>query len=233
MQPIVVRAAGEASGRFELVAGERRWRAAKIAGLEQIPALVRDLDDQQLAEWALIENLQREDLNPIERAEAFARLGGQFAMSHEQIATRVGLDRSTVSNLLRLLTLAEPVQQLLRDDLLSMGQARALVGVADAGQQKSLAKQAVREGLSVRAVEQAARRLALAAGKGDASTPAAVPMTPRSTHFKDLEQQIGEQIGTRVAIRTGRKKGTGRLTIEFYSVDQFDALLNRLGVTTD
>src|SRR5690606_18250446 len=146
-------------GAYELIAGERRWRAAQIAELTTLPALVRDLDDRQIAELALIENLQREDLNAIERAEAFQRLADTFAMSHEAIAERVGLDRSTVANLIRLLALAPGVQRLVRDDLLSMGQARALASVGDPAQQEALAKQAVREGMSVREVEAAVRRL--------------------------------------------------------------------------
>lgn len=231
MQPVVLRLVegGAAGPRYELVAGERRWRAARLAGLEQIPALVRELDDQQLAELALIENLQREDLNPIDRAEAFQRLGDRFHLTQEAIAARVGLDRSTVANLVRLLQLAPSVQQLVRDDLLSMGHARALLGVEDAVQQEVLAKRAIREGLSVREVEAAARKLA----NGGAGAPVAKAPASRPHHFEDLERQIGQQLGTKVALRAGRKKGAGRLTIEFYSLDQFDSLLEKLGVTTE
>ena len=228
MQPIVVRTE---DGLYELVAGERRWRAAKMAGLKRIPALIRQITDHQLAEWALIENLQREDLNPIERAEAFARLVDMFGLSHDQVASRVSLNRSTVTNLLRLLSLAPGVQQLLRDDLLSMGQARALAALTDPAQQESLAKKAVREGLSVRAVEQTARRM-LAAG-GAAGGDAVDVKSSKPSNFQDLERQIGQQIGTRVSIQAGRRKGAGKLTIEFYSLDQFDDLIGRLGVTTE
>ena len=229
MQPIVVRPDASEKGRYELVAGERRWRAAQIAALETLPAIVRELDDRQIAEWALIENLQREDLNPIERAAAFRRLGEQFDMGHEAIAARVGLDRSTVTNLLRLLALAPGVQDLLRNDLLSMGQARALAGVTDAASQEALARRAVKEGMSVREVERAVRSLTQektgGAEKGSQET--------RSSHFRDLEQQIGHQLGTRVAIAPGRKKGSGKLTIEFFSIDQFDNLLDKLGVQAE
>ncbi len=228
MQPIVVRPTGGGEHPYELVAGERRWRAAQIAGLAVMPALVRELDERQTAELALIENLQREDLNAIERAEAFQRLAERFGLAHDEIADRVGLDRSTVANLIRLLGLAPAVQQLVRDDLLSMGQARALASVGDPAQQEALAKQAVREGMSVRDVEAAVRRATRP------TEPKAAPEKPdRASHFTDLQQSIGRQLGTRVAIAPGRKKGTGKLTIEFYSIDQFDNLIEKLGVRVD
>ena len=237
MQPIVVRPAGggplpaavedQAGGSFELVAGERRWRAAQLAGLDQIPAIVRELDDQQIAEWSLIENLQREDLNPIERAEAFRNLHQQFGLSHDQIAAHVGLNRATISNFLRLLGLSEDVRQLVREGLLSMGQARALAGLSDPQQQVFLAKQVVREGVSVRELEARIRRLSGIVQRSSGSE------RTRPVHLTDLERQIGQQIGTRVAIRQGRKKGAGRITIDFYSLGQFEGLLSRLGVKID
>jgi ParB family chromosome partitioning protein len=232
MQPIVVRPTpGSANGDMQIVAGERRWRAARLAGLATIPAIVRELDDQQMAEWALIENLQREDLNPIERAEAFQRLTEDFGLSHERVADRVGLERSTISNLLRLLSLCDHAKQLVRDGLLSMGQARAIAGLSDPAQQKHVAELAVRKGLSVREVEKAVR--GLAQGHDAALTTRSSASGGRSAYLADLEKQIGEQLGTRVAIRAGRKKGSGKLTIEFFSLDQFDHLLSRMGVQTD
>jgi ParB family transcriptional regulator, chromosome partitioning protein len=228
MQPIVVRPTGAGREGYEIVAGERRWRAAQLAGLTKIPAIVRDLSDRQLAEWALIENLQREDLNPIERAEAFSKLIEQFGLSHEEAGLRVGMDRSSISNHLRLLGLIEPVKQLIRENLLSMGQARALAGLSDVGQQKMLAERAVREGMSVREVESAVRRLT----QGDSQT-SRVSRRSNSPYLADLEKQIAEQLGTKVHIRAGRKKGAGTMSIEFYSLDQFDALVGRLGVHTD
>ena len=226
MQPIVVRPAPGDSGRYELVAGERRWRAAQEAGLEQVPALVRDIDEEKAAELALIENLQREDLNAIEKAEAFQHLGDQFGLTHTQIAERVGLERSSVSNLLRLLDLSDFVRDLVRENMLSMGQARAIAGLPDAVHQKALAQRAVREGLSVRQVEQEARRL---------QQPAAsrAPSSSSSSVLSDLEKQIGQQLGTRVKIKAGKKKGAGTLAIDFYSLDEFDALLARLDVKAD
>lgn len=229
MQPVVLRPSGLAQPPYELVAGERRWRAARLAGLEAIPALVRELDDQQLAELALIENIQREDLNPIDRAEAFQRLSDRFGMSHDAIAARVGFERSTISNLLRLLSLTEPVKQLVRDDLLSMGQARAIAGLSDAAAQHELAKRAVRDGLSVREVEAAVRKTLAA----EPVAPTAASPSPRESQLADLERQIAEQLGTKVAIQAGRKKGAGKLTIEFYSLEQFDALVERMNLQLD
>lgn len=237
MQPVIVRPIGGASRdeltRYELVAGERRWRAAKVAGLSFLPAIIRQLDDLQLAEWAIIENLQREDLNPVDRAEAFQRLIQQYNLTHEDIASRVGLDRSSISNTLRLLNLTKDVCDLVRDGKLSAGQAKVLVGISNSQQQSSLAHRAVKQEWSVRQLEQAARML-------NGTTATAPPSgedknkTGRlSAHLSDLEQQIGRQLSTKARIRPGRKKGTGSLTIEFYSIDQFDLLLSKLGIETE
>ena len=229
MQPIVVRPEPGSPGQYELIAGERRWRAAQEAGLDQIPALVRELSDEKAAEWALIENLQREDLNPIEKAEAFQRLGDQFGLSHQAIAERVGLERSSVSNLLRLLDLSDFIRDLIREKLLSMGQARAIAGLADASQQKAVAEHAVRDGWSVRQVEAEVQRLQT----GAQPTNGKKPSRSNAPALTDLEKQIGEQLGTKVKIKAGRKKGGGTLSIDFYSLDQFDALLSRMDVKTD
>ncbi len=232
MQPVIVRRApGTVSDRYELVAGERRWRAASLAGLETIPAIVRETGDQESAEWALIENLQREDLNPIERAEAFRQLSERFGLAHDQVAERVGLDRSTVTNLLRLLKLALDVRQLIADGLISMGHARALAGLTDPEIQTKLAAQIVREGWSVRQTEAAVRR----AGQESTTAPSPSSSTPtnKSAWLTDLERQIGEQLGTKVAIRPGRKKNTGSVTIEYHTLDAFDGLLERLGVQSE
>ncbi len=225
MQPIIARPCVDGVGRYEVVAGERRWRAAKLAGLVTMPVIVRDLNDRQIAEWALIENLQREDLNPIERAEAFSRLIDQFGLSHEEAGGRVGMDRSSISNHLRLLKLADAVKELISEGLLSMGQARALAGLSDVAQQQMLAERAVRQGMSVRDVESAVRKLS--AGESLASKSSRPIKAPFLT---DLEKQIAEQLGTKVNIRAGRKKGSGTLSIEFYSLDQFDSLVSQVGV---
>ena len=228
MQPIVVRPDTGNPDHYELIAGERRWRAAQEAGLKHVPALIREIDEEKAAELALIENLQREDLNAIEKAEAFQHLGDQFGLTHTQIAERVGLERSSVSNLLRLLDLSDFVRDLVRECVLSMGQARAIAGLADAVQQRGLAEKAVREGLSVRQVEQEARRLQQPA---TAATTAGVKSA--SPVLSDLEKQIGQQLGTRVKIKAGKKKGAGTLAIDFYSLDEFDALLARLDVKAE
>lgn len=214
---------------YELVAGERRWRAARLAGLDVLPAVIRQLDDQQLAEWALIENLQREDLNAIERAEAFSHLIKRFNLSHEEVAQRVGINRPTVSNSLRLLELCDFAVGLVREGLLSAGQAKALAGITDPGQQKAMAQRIVAQGLSVRQVEQAVRKLSAV---GETNTEVVQPKSPPATrtHLADLEEQIGRQLGTKARVRSGRKKGSGTLSIEFYSLDQFDELMQKLGV---
>ncbi len=241
MQPIIVRPRTNpqngTADTFELVAGERRWRASQIAQLETIPAIVRDLDEQQTAEWSLIENLQREDLNPLERAFAFKRLIEQFGMNHAEVAQHVGVERPTISNSLRLLDLEPKVQQMLINGLLSNGQAKAIAGIADLEQQVFLANRAVRQGLNVRQVEQAARKIIAS------TTPGSIPvnnsdnnqlghqsMSSRQGHLADLEQQITQQLGTKATVKPGRKKGTGSLKLEFYSLDQFDELINRLGI---
>ncbi|MEM6853721.1 MAG: ParB/RepB/Spo0J family partition protein [Planctomycetota bacterium] len=224
IQPVVVRPT--AAGRYELVAGERRWRAAGLAGLEAIPAFVKQLDDRQVAEWALIENLQREDLNPIERAEAFRRLGDSFGLSHEAIAERVGLERSTVTNLLRLLKLSPPVRNMVIRGLLSMGQSRALGGIDDPAQQLAVAERVIKEEMSVRQVEAQVKAL----NQGSDKPAASSKKTSRPAYLDDLERQIGEQLSTKVQIKTARKKGAGTLSIDFYNIDQFDELLAKLGV---
>ncbi|MCE9590005.1 MAG: ParB/RepB/Spo0J family partition protein [Planctomycetes bacterium] len=234
IQPVILRRSPSSPTLFELVAGERRWRAAQMAGLEAIPALVRDLDDRKVAEWALVENLQREDLNPIERAEAFQHLLTHFHLSHEEIAERVGVERSSVSNSLRLLALQEDVRAWIQEGRVSGGQAKALAGLSDPAQQKTLAERAIRHDWSVRQVEQAVRhatgQTAEAAGAGE-SAPRAMPTRP--AHLSDLEEQIGRQLQTKVHLRAGRRKGAGTLTIEFYSLDQFDALMAQMGVKTE
>lgn len=242
MQPIVVRpippeASGPASSvTHELIAGERRWRAAKLAGLTALPAIVRAVDDRKLAEWALIENLQREDLDPLERAHAFQGLIDRFGLSHDDIAQRVGVDRTTITNTLRLLSLHGDVQALVRTGRLSAGHAKALAGLADLDQQASLATRAVAQDWSVRQAEAAVKAMQAAARGGDPATDGgAVPAGAggRSVHLADLERQLAGQLKSRVHIKPGRKKGTGSLTIEFYSIEQFDALLARLGVETE
>lgn len=228
MQPIVLRKHPQAG--YELVAGERRWRAAGMADLTTVPALIHDLDDQQTAEWALIENLHREDLNPIERATAFQSLSNQHGMTQAELAERMGLDRSTVTNLLRLLKLAPTVQDLVSRGTLSMSQARSIASIDDHQVQLQLAKTAVQKSWSVRETEEAVRQANAAATDGPPLPTKTA--APRAAYLADLERQIADQLSTKVKLRSGRKKGSGTLAIDFYSIDEFDQLMTRLGVQT-
>jgi len=232
MQPIVVRPAPAAPGgtegpRYEIVAGERRYRAAATIPLEQVPVIVRDVDDRTAAELALIENLQREDLNPIERAAAFRRLADDFGMTHESIAEAVGLDRASISNHLRLLGLDEATLADLRSGRLGMGHGRALLAIEGITPRRSLAEQAIRDGWSVRELERRVRSF-LRREQDTASTPDDQPDLSRS-HLDDLERRLGEHLGTRVHVRPGRKKGTGEVRIQFFSHEEFEGLLSRVG----
>jgi ParB family chromosome partitioning protein len=224
MQPVLLLPPREEGGNYQLVAGERRWRAARQAGIEEIPAIVQEIDAQQAAEWGLIENLQREDLNPIERARAFQKLMEEHGHAQQEVANRLGLDRATVSNMLRLLSLDESVQQMVSDGVLSGGQARVLAGIQDGERQRELAEAASREGWSVRKLEQVSRE-----AQGNESRKTRQKQA-RSAQLSDLEEQLSQQLQTRVRIRPGRKKGSGTLSLEFYSLDDFDRLLERLGL---
>lgn len=230
MQPVIVRPGKDDT--YQIVAGERRWRASQVAELENIPAIVRELTDQQTSEWSLIENLQREDLNPIERAKAFDNLIRTFGMSHANVAKRVGVERSTISNYLRLLDLPADVQQLVLDGKLSNGQAKAIAGLSDPNQQVDLSKKAIVQSLSVRALEKRVSQMNKKTEQGDTQTydPNQITTLGKRAHIVDLEDQIGQQLGTKIQIKPDRKKGSGSLTLHFYSLDQFDTFLQKLGV---
>ncbi|MGI9012906.1 MAG: ParB/RepB/Spo0J family partition protein [Phycisphaerales bacterium] len=227
IQPIVVRPMDPSSGQYELVAGERRLRAARRVPLATIPSIVQDVDEATAAEWALIENLQREDLNPIERAEAFASLIEKRQWTHGELADCVGLERSSVSNIIRLNELDAVCKDAVSCGTLTNGHARALLAVADLNQRHELLARIEKEGLTVRTVEQIAAGLQAEPGQARPSLPSAT--APRSAHLDDLERKLSDHLGTRVHIRTGRKKGTGKLIIEFFSLDEFDGLLDRVG----
>lgn len=227
MQPIVVRPAssgGSTGGRYELIAGERRWRAAKIAGLETIPAIVREASDKSAAQLALIENVHREDLNAIERAEALSELSSRFGMQQAEIAELVGMDRSSVSNLIRLTELEEEIRELIARDELGQGHGKALLSVAPGEDRVKLAMKAAREEWSVREME----RQAKAAGRE--VTPGATPSPRRSAVHADLEKRLADRLGTKVAIKTNPSGTKGKLVIEFYGVDHFEGLMSALGV---
>jgi ParB family chromosome partitioning protein len=228
MQPIVVRRKGAG---YEIVAGERRWRAARLLQLATIPAIVRSVDDRTAAEWSLIENLQREDLNPIDRAEAFQRLIEAHGLTHQEIAERVGLERSSVSNHLRLNELDELTKDAVRSGALTMGHGRTLLAITSHAERAALARRAIAAGWSVREIE---RRLRARAGRaGGAGGAPALEAQRRPAHLVDLERRLGAQLGTKVAIRPGRKKGSGVLVISFFSHAEFDGLMERLGVVAD
>jgi ParB family chromosome partitioning protein len=239
MQPVVVRRVGDG---FELVAGERRLRAARLAGLSEIPAIVRDLDDRASAELALIENLQRADLNPVERAMAFRALIDRHGLTQAQLGERLGVDRTNVTNHLRLLDLGDEVLAMVADGRLSYAHGRALGGVIDAGDRLRMAERAVEEGWSVRALERAvasdaAHRVAEAtrilsgkSGKTESGSDGGGAGKSRTRAvLDDLEKRLGEHLGTRVALKTDKSGQRGEVTISFFSLDEFDGLLERLG----
>ena len=227
MQPIVVRP--QSAGNYELVAGERRWRAAQRIGLTTIPAIVRNVDDRAAAELALVENIQREDLNPIDRAAAFERLINDFKLTHQDLAERVGLDRSTITNFTRLNTLDEYTREMVRAGKISLGHAKVLLAITNDEARAELATRAIRQDWSVRELERHIQQLR-ETRSGAVSAPASIQSKP--PHLADLQQRLGEHLGTKVRIRQGAKKGTGSITIDFYSLDQFDGLMERLGFST-
>jgi ParB family transcriptional regulator, chromosome partitioning protein len=226
IQPVIVRP-GE-SGAYELIAGERRWRAARLADLPTVPALIRDVDTVTQAQMALIENIQREDLNPLDRASAYHALIHQLGLSQGELAGRLGEDRTTVNHFLRLLELPEPVQSLIRDGRLTLGHAKLLAGVTTPAEQQRLADLVATQNLSVRNLE----RLV-------GTTPPPTPVkreqlaSGSEAHLKDLERSLSRQLNLRVQLRSGKKKGRGKLILHFTSLDQFDDLMGRLGVATE
>ncbi len=219
LQPVLVRRTAKG---YELIAGERRWRSAIAEGLPTIPARVFTVDDAALMRLALIENLQREDLNPIEKALAFQGLRDRFHLTQEQIAEQVGLDRATVANLVRLLELPAEIQQLVRAGKMSMGHARALVTVEPAARRLALARRAVEEGWSVRAVEEAASEVV--DGK---LTGIRRPRTARAVAHRDLEDRLREKFGVRTRVMPSRKGG-GKVVLHFASADELARLADKL-----
>jgi ParB family chromosome partitioning protein len=219
MQPVLVRPID--GGRFEIIAGERRWRAAQRAGLKDVPALVKAVPDQSALALALIENIQREDLNPLEQANGLQRLIDEFGLTHDAVAKAVGRSRSAVTNLLRLRELAKPVQEYLMAGKLDMGHARALLGVA-AGVQTAAAARVVAQGLSVRETERLVHHLAHPGKpRGRRSEQPADPDVAR------LAEELAETLGAKVSIETGRG-GAGRLVIGYSSLEQLDGILARV-----
>jgi ParB family chromosome partitioning protein len=219
VQPIVVRPIRETGDgvRFEIIAGERRWRAAQLAGLQKVPAIVRDVPDEAAVAMALIENIQREDLNPLEESRALDRLIREFDMTHQQAADAVGRSRAAVSNLLRLLELGEDVKALVERRALEMGHARALLGLADPKAQAAAAREVVKKGLSVRETERLVKRLQAPPHK-----PA--PASSRDPDIRKLEGDLAGKLGARVALQH-TASGRGKLVVSYNSLDELEGIL--------
>jgi ParB family chromosome partitioning protein len=222
IQPIIVR---ETHPGFEVIAGQRRLRAAKLIGMEYIPALVRDATDQEMLELALVENIHRVDLNPIERAMAYQEYIKSFSLTQTEAADRLGEDRSVVANYLRLLDLPQEIKQMLIDRTISMGHARAILALPTDELRRKLANRAMAGRLSVREVERLVRR-SLAG-----STESEFKAREKPVHIADLEKRLQDILGTKVTINARKKGNRGKIIIEFYSLDEFDRLTEKMGLT--
>lgn len=231
MQPIAVRPATNGANtpagvKWELVAGERRWRAARLAGLASAPAVVTRLSDREAAEWSVVENLQRADLNPMERAFAFRKLNESFGLSHEEIAQRVGLGRPTVANLVRLTDLEPPIRDRIARGELTPGHGKALLAIAAGAARLAAADSAASGGWTVRRLEQ----FSTSPGAPGGGAPSDGANARRDAARRDIEKRIGERLGTRVRIRTRADGKRGNIALDFYNLDHFEDLLRRLGV---
>jgi ParB family transcriptional regulator, chromosome partitioning protein len=217
VQPLVVRSVG---GGFQLLAGERRWRAAQRAGMTRVPVVIREVSDETALEITLVENIQREDLNPVEEARAFERFMSEFHLTQEEVAARTGKERTTVANAVRLLRLEKPIMDLIEDGRVSAGHGRALLGISDASIRLALAKRASRGGITVRQIERLAARRSRAPL---VPTPPALDANARSAI-----EQLQQALGTRVTLRAPTKTRPGQLQIEYYDEEQLAGLYDRL-----
>ena len=224
IQPIIVRPIGTG---FQLIAGERRLRAAELASLTSIPALVRRASDEQLHEWALVENIHRVDLNPIERAKAYQEYISTFSLTQAEAAERLGEDRSVVANYIRLLDLPPEIKQMLAENKLSMGHARAILALPTDELRRKLANRAMAGRLSVREVERLVRKYL--AGTGQVKTK----NRTKPPHIIDIENKLANQLGTKVSIETRKNGQRGKLIIEFYSLDEFDGIMEKIGLACE
>jgi ParB family chromosome partitioning protein len=227
VQPLIVR---ERNGHLELIAGERRWRAAQLLGLAEVPVILRQADDRAVLELALIENLQRENLNPIEEAQGYAQLIGNFQLTQEDVATKVGKSRAVVANALRLLKLSPELQGYLRDGRLSVGHAKVILGLAAEKHQKHAAERVLRDGLNVRQTEALVAHLQ---ARETSTAAKASPLTPptRDAHVATLENKLRERLGTKVSLRYAQ--GKGALEVSFFSDAELERILQILGVSPD
>ncbi|MDH5620948.1 MAG: ParB/RepB/Spo0J family partition protein [Gammaproteobacteria bacterium] len=224
VQPIVARPISQKDGvqRYEIIAGERRWRAAQMAGLADIPAVIRDVPDEAAIAMSLIENIQRENLNPLEEARALDRLIREFDLTHAEAAKAVGRSRASVSNLLRLQELSDKVKPLLEERQLEMGHARALLAISNSGQQLDVARQIIKKGLSVREAEKLIRRVL-----GGATSKPAKKTHAQNADIRRLEIEISEKLGAKVSVdHTAR--GSGQIVIKYNTLDELDGILKHL-----
>ncbi|MCI7791959.1 MAG: ParB/RepB/Spo0J family partition protein [Lachnospiraceae bacterium] len=221
LQPILVQDRGD---YYEIIAGERRWRAAKLAGLKEVPVIIRNYTNQEIVEISLIENIQREDLNPIEEALAYKRLLEEFNLKQDEVAERVSKSRTTVTNSMRLLKLCDGVQQMIIDDMLSTGHARALIPIEDEEQQIQLAQRIFDEKLSVREVEKLVKTILKPDDKPKKEE------TPKNLQYiyQDIEDKLKEKLSRKVSINAKGKNGAGKIEIEFYSNEDLDRLIEFL-----
>ena len=225
LQPLLVRepVSGENEGSYVLIAGERRLRAASQAGLDSVPCILRKATGREMLEWALIENIQREDLNPIEQGEAYRHYIDRFELTQVEAAEKLGIGRVTIANHLRLLELQSDVQEILRLGQITFGHGKVLAGlVGQPARQLILAKRVIRDGISVRQLE----NLVVA---GPITEKPAAPVKQKQAYVVDMEEQLTQSFGTRVSIKPGRSKNTGRVVVEYYSLDDFDRLTAALG----
>lgn len=230
IQPLIVRKVG---GKFELIAGERRWRASTQLELKEVPAIVREASDREVLELALIENLQREDLNPIEEAAAYARLHKDFQLTQEDISKRVGKSRASIANAMRLLDLDPEVQLMLKQSRLSVGHAKVLLSLKSPDEQRLLADQIIRQGASVRVAEKLAAEHLAKTGKAPAkrSSSGGGSEPELSPALQRVQNQLTHRLGTRVVLHHGEKRGS--ITIEYYGTDDLNRLLGEMGVSLD
>ncbi len=228
VQPLIVR---ERDGYFELIAGERRWRAAQLLQLPEVPIIVRQADDRAVLELALIENLQRENLNAIEEAHGYAQLAEQFQLTQEEIAGKVGKSRAVVANALRLLKLSLPIQNFIRAGRLSVGHAKVILGLANEKDQKLVAERVVKEGLNVRQTEGLLARLQRRGSRPAAPRPETIAGSAGDPHVADLESRLREVFATKVQLRYTEGKGT--VEISFFSDEELERILQILGVAAD
>lgn len=220
IQPILVQ---DRKDHYEIIAGERRWRAAKMAGLKEIPVIIRNYTDQEIMEISLIENIQREDLNPIEEAQAYKRLLTEFNLKQDEVAERVSKSRTAVTNSIRLLKLTDKVQQMVIDDMISTGHARALLAVEDPEAQYTLAQQIFDEKLSVRDVERLVKKLNAPEKEKKKSEDKALQVI-----YQDIEERLKQRLSTKVKVCT-KGEGSGKIEIEFYNHEDLDRLLEIIG----